>query len=155
MANIAKIDYMQSDDGKTLVLKDSSTLDSPIGNYVRTVRLYSDKDGSGNLLDTLTFNGSDLTVEKAITSDRYYSAVLTHTGSPSVPNAINNFGTTQFEYIALDKLLLKNCGCDKRSGCDKTTLGALYLKRAQDQVLAGNTAKFNSYIQASLKVLNG
>lgn len=155
MANNPKIEYAQSDDGKTLTLKDASTLDNPITNYTRTVRLYSNKDGGGDLLDTLIFTGTSLTVDKSITSDRYYSAVLSHVGSPAVANAITNFGTTQFEYIALDKLLLNHCGCDKRSGCDKTTLGALYLKRAQDQVLAGNSSKFNSYIQSSLKVLNG
>lgn len=155
MANNPKLGYLQSTDSKTLTLIDESTLDNPITNYVRTVELYNNIDASGTLIDTLTFTGSQLTVDKAITADQYWSAKLIHTGSPSVASTIINFGTTQFEYNALDKLLLVNCGCSKTKGCDKTTLGALYLKRAEDQVLFGNPAKFNSYIQSSLKVLNG
>jgi hypothetical protein len=155
MANVLNLSYEQSSDAKTLTIVDESTLDNPIANYVRTVELWTGTNATGSLIDTLTFVGVQLTVSKAITSDMYFSAKLIHTGSPSVATKIINFGTTQFEYNALDKLLLKNCGCSNTKGCDKITLGSIYLTRAQDQVLAGNSAKFNSFIQSSFKILNG
>lgn len=155
MAVIPSLNYNQSSDGKTLTLIDTSDYTTgTIGDYTRKVELYSGINGTGTLLDTLNFVGTSLTVEKEITEDRYYSGKFIFTGSPSVATTYMNFGTTQFEYNALDKLLLVNCGCSKTKGCDKTTLGALYLKRAEDQVLFGNPAKFNSFIQASFKVLN-
>lgn len=155
MAVIPSLNFNQSSDGKTLTLIDTSDYTTgTIGNYTRKVELYSGINGTGTLIDTLNFTGTSLTVEKEITSDVYLSAKFIFTGSPSVTTTYMNFGTTQFEYISLDKRLLNNCGCNNCKGCDKTTLGALYLKRAEDQVLFGNPAKFNSFIQASLKVLN-
>jgi len=158
MALTPSLSYSQSSDGKILTIIDTSNYVAQSvdpASYVRTVEVWTLKDATGDLLDTLTFNGSELTVDYDLTADLYLSLKLIFTGSPSVASKIINIGTTMFEYIALDKRLMKNCGCSNSKGCDKTTLGALYLSRAEQQVLAGNPAKFNSYIQASLKVLNG
>lgn len=157
MALTPSLNYSQSADGKTLTIIDTSNYVAQSidpASYVRKVQLYPLKDAGGTMLDELTFNGAEISVTYDLTQDLYLSAKLIFTGSPSVASVIRNFGTTEFEYIALDKRLKKNCGCNNCKGCDKTTLGALYLSRAEQQVLAGNPAKFNSYIQASLKVLN-
>lgn len=157
MALTPNLSYTQSSTGTILTIIDTSNYVAQSvdpASYVRKVQIWTLKDGTGTMLDELTFNGSELTVDYALTADLYLSLKLIFTGSPSVASFIINIGTTQFEYNALDSRLMKNCGCNNCKGCDKTTLGGLYLSRAIQQVLAGNPAKFNSYIQSSLKVLN-
>lgn len=153
MANIPKVGFSQAPSGSPLSILDQSTLDSPIGNYVRTVELYSGKDATGSLLDVLTFTGSNLSVDKVVTSDRYYSAKLTHTGSPTIPPVIINFTTQEFSQKNLNNILKANCGCGKTKNCGNMSLGFLYMYQSQVATKAGNSGLANSFINTSFKLL--
>jgi len=150
-----KVTQSQSADAKTLTFKDESVISDPISNYVRTVQIWDNIDATGSLITTITFSGSSLTVDYAVSTDQYFSAKLIYTGSPSVAASPPiNFVTTQYEYNLLDQKLLVNCGCgSKCKGCDNLTMGALYLSGAQKAVLNSNPAKANNYISASYKFL--
>lgn len=154
MATTPKLEYTQSPDGKTLTFIDATTYDDPIGNYTRVVELYSSIDGTGTLLATLPFTGTELEVDYAVTVDRYYGVKLSFVGSPSVSPAYLNVTTRQFEINALFNLNSKNCGCVKSGTCDKRFNGFMDMYMSQVATLAGNSALANTSITSSLKWLN-
>lgn len=155
MAVVPSISFEQSSDGKTLTLIDTSDYSTGnINSYSRAVELWSGINGTGTLLYSLPFTGTNLQVTQQLTSDRYFSAKLKFTGSPAVAPAYANFTTQQFEQNLLNERLAKDCGCSKGSGCDKSFNGFLYMYSAQVATLAGNSALANSFINASFKWLS-
>lgn len=148
MADVAAVGYSQGSSGSPLTIIDESVLDSPIGNYVRTAQLWSDKDATGTLIDTLTFTGSELEVSKVITSDRYWSVKLIHTGSPAIAPAIANFATDQFEYNLLNDILGNGCGCSKANK-ENVRYGYMFMALIPRAVLSGNSARTNNYINSA------
>lgn len=149
MAVVAKIEYAQSPDGKTLTLIDASDYTTGnINNYTRTVQLYSGKDGTGDLITTLNFVGAALTVDYAITKDQYFSAKLNFVGSPAVASVYSNFTTREFELNALYKNTNKGCGCQSKN-CSPTFYGFIDMYLAQTATKAGNSGLANSLISGS------
>lgn len=153
MANLTvKLSWTQSSDGKKIIIKDDTNYPelsvSPSG-YTRVVELFTGKDATGILLDTLTFIGSDLTVEYTLDEDKYLSAKLTLYGEELPLTDTINFGPTANEYNSLSNILLANkCGCD--SGQDQSTrFGFIYLKMAEKAVILGNSGAFNRFIELS------
>ncbi len=154
MAVVPSVSYSQSSDGKTLTIIDTSDYSSgDITDYTREVEIWSSINGSGTLLYTLPFTGSELEVEQAITADQYFSAKLIFNGSPSVSNAFVNFTTQRFEQNALFDLNFKNCGCVKSGSCDKKFNGFIDMYLSQVATQAGNSALATSSIQASYAYL--
>lgn len=155
MAVQPALGFYQSTDALTLTLVDESVYTTPpITDYTRKVQLWTGKDGTGTMLDELDFVDSELTVDYALTADKYISAVLIFTGSPAVADTTINFTTQQFEVNALNSLLNANCGCGTTKTCGKSTMGFIYLYQSQVATLAGNSGLANSFIQSSLKWLN-
>lgn len=148
-----KIEYSQSTNGKVLTFTDSTIYDSPIGNYTRKVQLYSGKDASGTLIAEIPFTGSELTTTYSITKDQYFSARLVFSGSPSIPSAIVNFTTTQYEWNALYNLNGAKCGCVKAGNCDAKFNGFIDLYTSQVATQAGNSGLANTLINSSYKWL--
>jgi hypothetical protein len=153
MATIAKLSYSQSTSGGIITFTDESVLDNPISNYTRKVMLYSGRDGTGTLIEEIDFVGTNLTCQYEISADQYFSAILVHTGSPTVANFTLNFTTQQFEQNALNKLLKSNCGCGKTKNCDKISLGFIYLTQSQVATSAGNSGLANEFISNAYKLL--
>lgn len=155
MAVIAKLDYTQSTNGKILTFIDSSdwaTSGEDINSFIRTVQLYNGPNATGTLLDTLTFQGSQLTVTYDIDSDTYFSAKYTAAGDVNYIFTIN-FGTTAYEWKRLNELTSKGCGCGNKAADDKTRYGFIFLMLAEKSVLEGNAARFNQNIKASAEWL--
>ena len=153
MANIPKIEYSQSTDGKILTLIDATEYDSPIGNYTRTVELWSSINGSGTLIATLAFTGTNTTVQYSLASDRYISAKLIFVGSPTITPVYVNFVTTQYEWNALYNLNGAKCGCVKAGSCDAKFNGFIDLYTSQVATQAGNSGLANTLINSSYKWL--
>lgn len=152
MALVPNINYLQSSDGKTLTLLDESNWGASgvdINDYTRTVQLYDGKDGSGTLIDTLTFTGSLLSVDYAVTVDRYYSAVYSAINGGTAATKTVNFATTNIEYKLLNELTSKGCGCGNKAQDDKVRYGFIYLKLAEKALLFGKVAQFNQNITTS------
>lgn len=152
MALEAKISWTQSVDGKKLYLRDDTNYTeenvSP-SDYTRTVELYSGKYATGTLIDTLTFSGSNLTVEYDLAADLYISAKLTVTDGDTSLTDIINFGTNAYEYNLLTQNLLKNnCGCNKDTD-QSNRFGFIYLTLANYSVITGNSGAFNKFINES------
>lgn len=145
------ISWAQSSDAKTLIFTDTST-DDPTG-YTRTVQLYDGINATGTLIAALTFAAEEDTVEYSITVDKYYSAKILYLGGASLTPGLINFGTERFALNARDSVLLKNCGgCKGKSG-SKVCEANAFIEGAEDAVLFGNSAKFNSFISSAYKLL--
>jgi hypothetical protein len=141
----------QSPDAKTLYLTDTST-DDPTG-YTRTFTLYDGINATGNLVATLIIPDGEDTVEYSVTQDKYYSSRLTYTGGATLTPSVINFGLERFALNARDSVLLKNCGgCKGKSG-SKVCEANAFIEGAEDAVLFGNSAKFNSFISSAYKLL--
>lgn len=154
MAVVPKITHSESPDGKTLTLIDSSDYTTGnINNYTRKVELYSGINGTGSLITSIDFVGTNLSVDYETTADRYYSAKLIFTGTPSVASVYTNFVTVQREYNALNKFLNRGCGCGSKSESEKVRYGFIYLKLAEKATLGGNSGLANQNITASAKWL--
>ncbi len=145
--------YSQSSDGKKLIFTDATTYTDPIGNYSRTVQLYSGKDATGSLLATLTFIGAILTVEYAITADQYWSAKLIHTGSPSIGSVIINFVSTRNEYNSLFKMAKSKCNCVSNK-CSPLVYGFVDTYLAQVATDFGDSGLANNLITSAATWLN-
>lgn len=142
----------QSIDGKKLTFKDTSDWSASgldINDYVRTIELYDNKDATGNLIDTITFTGSDLEAIYTVTEDRYYSGKYQAIGGSIVPSKTLNFGTTNFEYKQLNILMSKGCGCGNKANDEKARFGFIFLKLAERAIQFGNAGQFNQNIKAS------
>lgn len=146
------LSYSQSSDGKTLTFSDDTVYDDPITNYVRTVELYTSLNATGTLLATLTFLGSNLTVDYNITADSYISAKLVHVGSPSMASKIINFTTSRFEYNALFTASKKNCNCVSKK-CSPIVYGFIDTYLAQVATDFGNSGLANNFITSASKWL--
>lgn len=154
MAVLPSISHLQSADGKTLTLIDSSDYTTgDISAYNRRVELYTGRDGTGALIASIPFVGNNLSVDYTITKDAYYSARLIWTGTPFVTSVVTNFVLTQFEYNQLNKFLNKGCGCGSKKDSDKVRYGFIYLKLAEKATLGGNSGLANQNITASAKWL--
>lgn len=148
-----EISYNQSSDGKTLTFVDESAIASPISNYTRTVQLWSGINGTGSLITTLTFAGSELTVDYAITEDRYWSARLIYIGSPTQTSVVINFVSRRFELNLLISNSKKNCGCTTKN-CDSKFNGFIDYYLANEATKIGNSGAANLFISSSYKWLN-
>lgn len=153
MALEAKLSWTQTADGKKIIFRDDTNwVEESIdpSTYTRTVGVYTGKDSTGTLLQTLIFTGAELTVEFNLDEDKYLSGKLTLDNGVDEPLLdIINFGTTVNEYNSLSNILLRNnCGCDK--GQDQSTrFGFIYLKMAEKSVIMGNSGAFNRFIDLS------
>lgn len=151
MALTPNISVTQSVKGNVLTFNDLSNwveegLDP--ADYTRTIELYDNKDATGNLITTLTFSEALLTVAYNITEDKYYSAKYIADDEVNPPYVkIINFGTTNFEYAQLNKILSKGCGCGNKTNDDKARYGFIFTKLAEKSVLFGNAGQFNQNIQ--------
>lgn len=152
MALEAKLSWTQTADGTKIIFKDDTNYTEESVNpsdYTRTVEVYNNKDATGTLLDTLTFAGSNLTVEYTLAEDIYLSGkLIVDDGSTELTDIIN-FGPTVNEYNSLSNILLRNnCGCDK--GTDQSVrYGFIYLTMAEKSVIMGNSGSFNRFIELS------
>lgn len=154
MANVPNLSVVQPPSGRPLTINDDTTYEDPISNYVRTVEVWTSINGTGTLVDTLTFSGTDLTVEYDITADDYFSFKLIHVGSPAIAVKYLNITTRQFEINRLFELNAKNCGCVKPASCDKRVNGFIDMYMSQIATEGGNSALARTSIKNSLKWLN-
>lgn len=148
-----ELSYSQSNTGKILTFVDESVIADPISNYDRTVQIWSGKDGTGELIDTLTFADSDLTVDYAIDADQYWSARLIYTGSPIQTSVVINFVSRRFELNLLISNSKKNCGCVSKN-CDSKFNGFIDYYLANEATKIGNSGAANLFISSSYKWLN-
>lgn len=158
MALTGKLTYQQPADGKAVIFLDGSDYAEAgvdPNDYVRTVEVWSDKDATGTLITTLTFSAGSLEVSMNVTEDKYYSAKLNFSGSPTVPDVILNIGATGITSYELDKQLAESCGsCSfDKAKRDRLYFAGLYRDQAINAVETGNSAKFNEYIKMAMEWL--
>jgi hypothetical protein len=150
-----EVSAVQSVDAETLTIYDGSnwtdnTSGLVIGDFTREIVI---RDSSGDIVQTIPFVGSALSVSKSILKDQFFKITLNITGAQNFTTFIN---------VSLDRystnLRMRRLNCNCGAGCkiDPRLIPAEpYFEAAYDATLSGNGILFDKYIGAAYTWLGG